>query len=586
MHQSEVLCIIYNVIIIKHVLAPLLRVQFIQVLPQRSLPVCVRLRCKRPRWLHLPRQMQLPPPLTQNSTQPITLDKPRVSAVSKNVLYDNYLSTHRDYPAAEFTTTLQLSALKNILAPNNTTLAAEIAQIKKENGLTDNDISIQNPTLALTVTYTLPKTSTNNDAPSVLGFSEQCSSGAQGDKFINNTSYFLHEGSDFPKYQDPKGFFEVQSETEDVAKNTLTTTISLRPPTNWYPRYVLTSMPYATFAERIKYAAETQFALTSMPYWFTKDAVHGKTYRAQVQVAGTLTYNIVNSSNPNTVYNTHSFTFKEATTSVDVTVPLEVQYKFASATKAKTYLPYPLDQFMDDFSTLYVQPGVQYKDLYSLIKPQGYTETVFDEIDDDTGKIVGTWNLRGWKKDGGKKYLSNSAKITEDTNLIGKWVFCDLNGVCQDDEPDDVESGTDDFYALHAMYRLYNPYTHEHLFTTDAAEKDNLVSLGWNFESVTGKVYMHGEKGGVYRLYNPTTGEHHYTTKEDELVKCVKAGWKNEGVKFFSVLDADKQTVGMVSMYNPYEKKFYHHYTSDADEIAKMVKDGWRKEEIEWYAAK
>ena len=147
-------------------------------------------------------------------------------------------------------------------------------------------------------------------------------------------------------------------------------------------------------------------------------------------------------------------------------------------------------------------------------------------------------------------------------------------------------AGSEDFYALHAMYRLYNPYTHEHLFTTDAAEKDNLVSLGWNFEGITGKVYMHGEKGGVYRLYNPNTGEHHYTTKEDEVAACVKAGWRNEGVKFFSVLDEDKQVVGMVSMYNPYEKKFYHHYTSDADEIAKMVKDGWRKEEIKWYAAK
>lgn len=147
-------------------------------------------------------------------------------------------------------------------------------------------------------------------------------------------------------------------------------------------------------------------------------------------------------------------------------------------------------------------------------------------------------------------------------------------------------SRSEDFYALHAMYRLYNPYTHEHLFTTDAAEKDNLVALGWNFEGIPGKVYMHGEKGGVYRLYNPTTGEHHYTTKEDEVADCVKAGWKNEGVKFFSVLDKDKETVGMVSMYNPYETKFYHHYTSNADEIAKMVKDGWRKEEVKWYAAK
>ena len=139
---------------------------------------------------------------------------------------------------------------------------------------------------------------------------------------------------------------------------------------------------------------------------------------------------------------------------------------------------------------------------------------------------------------------------------------------------------------LTAMYRLYNPYSHEHLFTTDVIEKDNLVTLGWRFEGAVGKVYMHGEKGGVYRLYNPNTGEHHYTMKEDEVAKCVKAGWRNEGVKFFSVLDEDKQVIGMVSMYNPYEKKFYHHYTSDADEIAKMVKDGWRKEEIKWYAAK
>ncbi len=54
------------------------------------------------------------PPLTQNNNQFITLDKPIVSAVSKNVLYDNYLSTHRDYPAAEFTTTLQLSGLNKI----------------------------------------------------------------------------------------------------------------------------------------------------------------------------------------------------------------------------------------------------------------------------------------------------------------------------------------------------------------------------------------------------------------------------------------------------------------------------------------
>ena len=133
------------------------------------------------------------------------------------------------------------------------------------------------------------------------------------------------------------------------------------------------------------------------------------------------------------------------------------------------------------------------------------------------------------------------------------------------------------------MYRLYNPYSHEHLFTIDSLEKDKLASIGWSFEGSVGKVGTHGEKGGVYRLYNKTSGEHHYTMDEDEVARCVKAGWINEGVKFFSVDDGE---LAMYSMYNPYEKEFYHHYTSDAGEMAKMVHDGWRKETIKWQAAK
>lgn len=72
-------------------------------------------------------------------------------------------------------------------------------------------------------------------------------------------------------------------------------------------------------------------------------------------------------------------------------------------------------------------------------------------------------------------------------------------------------------------------------------------------------------------------GEHHYTSTADELKRCVDVGWKNEGIMFYSQGD-----VKMVSMYNPYEEKFYHHYTSDEDEIAKMVKAGWKREEVKW----
>ena len=135
---------------------------------------------------------------------------------------------------------------------------------------------------------------------------------------------------------------------------------------------------------------------------------------------------------------------------------------------------------------------------------------------------------------------------------------------------------------LTALYRLYNPYTHEHFFTAETVENDNLVRLGWKSEGGVGYVYKHAEKGGVYRLYNPTTGEHHYTMNEDEVATCVKAGWKNEGVKWFSAQDKDVTLNKLYSMYNPYEKKFYHHYTADAQEIEQMVKAGWRKEEVKW----
>ncbi len=136
--------------------------------------------------------------------------------------------------------------------------------------------------------------------------------------------------------------------------------------------------------------------------------------------------------------------------------------------------------------------------------------------------------------------------------------------------------------ATVAMYRLYNPYTHEHLFTTDKAEYDTLVVAGWTGEGSVGMVAVKQGKG-VYRLYNPYTGEHHYTTDENEVAACVKAGWVNEGIQFYSVQNGN---VPVYSMYNPYEKKFYHHYTSDPDEIARMVNDGWVKEGIKWYESK
>ncbi len=284
------------------------------------------------------------------------------------------------------------------------------------------------------------------------------------------------------------------------------------------------------------------------------------------------------------------------------------------STTTKTYKVNPNDGTLSDPTVVTTKPPVQNQKTVTFNKKDG---SLLSTVKVETGKKVAAasmpaapaedgFTFKEWntQQDGQGKAFTADTVVNEDMTVYAVYTKSTVTPPTPQPQPqpqppvpnpnpsEEGGSGSAGAFGyqaeneLTAMYRLYNPYSHEHLFTTDVIEKDNLVTLGWRFEGAVGKVYMHGEKGGVYRLYNPNTGEHHYTMKEDEVAKCVKAGWRNEGVKFFSVLDEDKQVNGMVSMYNPYEKKFYHHYTSDANEIAKMVKDGWRKEEIKWYAAK
>lgn len=130
-----------------------------------------------------------------------------------------------------------------------------------------------------------------------------------------------------------------------------------------------------------------------------------------------------------------------------------------------------------------------------------------------------------------------------------------------------------------ALYRLYNPWTGEHLFSVDYGEVEKLCPLGWTFEGIVASVDLASGKP-VYRLYNPWTGDHHYTTDLAEVVRNEKIGWKNEGIAFYS-----KGKVGVVSLYNPFAKSFYHHYTTDPAEVERMVKDGWKEEGVKWYCS-
>ncbi len=129
------------------------------------------------------------------------------------------------------------------------------------------------------------------------------------------------------------------------------------------------------------------------------------------------------------------------------------------------------------------------------------------------------------------------------------------------------------------MYRLYNPNSGEHFYTSVNAEKKHLVSLGWRYEGI-GWYAPSTSRTPVYRIYNPNAGDHHYTTSTGELNNLVKLGWRYEGIGWYS---DDTKTVPLYRQYNPHAKSGAHNYTVSKEENTWLVGLGWRAEGIAWY---
>ena len=126
------------------------------------------------------------------------------------------------------------------------------------------------------------------------------------------------------------------------------------------------------------------------------------------------------------------------------------------------------------------------------------------------------------------------------------------------------------------MYRLYNPNSGEHFYTAKSPERDNLVSVGWNYEGVGWTAPSTGDP--VYRLYNPNAGDHHYTTSVSERDSLVAVGWNYEGVGWYS-----GGSRPLWRQYNPNATSGAHNYTTSKDENDHLVSLGWRYEGIGWY---
>lgn len=135
------------------------------------------------------------------------------------------------------------------------------------------------------------------------------------------------------------------------------------------------------------------------------------------------------------------------------------------------------------------------------------------------------------------------------------------------------------------MYRVYNPNSGEHFYTSNKAEKDHLVNLGWKYEGIGWKAPTVSNYP-VYRLYNANGGEHHYTMNVAEKNSLVKLGWKYEGIGWFSADPNDSNSVQLLREYNPNAFSNNHNYTTNAKEHSWLVGLGWKDEGKAWYATK
>ena len=125
------------------------------------------------------------------------------------------------------------------------------------------------------------------------------------------------------------------------------------------------------------------------------------------------------------------------------------------------------------------------------------------------------------------------------------------------------------------LYRLYNPQSGEHLYTTSHTKLSNFYEQGWGYEGLNGWYPLSGMP--VYQVSNPITGENHYTASQKEQESLVKAGWKLEGIAFHSADSSEGLPV--YRLYNPNASKVAsHHYT-----LSQAA--GWKYEGIGWYAS-
>ena len=128
------------------------------------------------------------------------------------------------------------------------------------------------------------------------------------------------------------------------------------------------------------------------------------------------------------------------------------------------------------------------------------------------------------------------------------------------------------------LYRLFNPNTTRHLYTTSYQEYSHLGSIGWHQEGIAWHTPLSGRP--VHRLFHGGIDAHLFTADQNEIRVLVERGWNDEGVLFYcakgQVNNSEK-----IRLFHPGAR--VHLFTADRNEVNVLRDRGWNVEGTGFY---
>jgi hypothetical protein len=228
--------------------------------------------------------------------------------------------------------------------------------------------------------------------------------------------------------------------------------------------------------------------------------------------------------------------------------------------------------FNDWFGSVRTDQPIIIDDLLNLRSSPGTSGTVLQQMLSSAvnsiecklnaeSYIIGNYSSNVWVKviSPAPGWMASNAMLLQKSNSVSA-PFCDSNPI----------------------YRLYNPKSESHFWTSDVNERNNAVSNrsfsseGIGFYSATSVTTK-----PVFRLYNPKSESHFWTSDVNERNNAVsRFGFKYEGIAYYSATSVTTNPV--FRLYNPKTGK--HFWTSDVNERNNAVsRFGFKYEGIAYY---